>query len=171
MVVASATFGASGNDNNLVHDWRQDNGPGEVKFISNHRAPLPFSETGEPEATLTMQASKIPDNVPLSRVVEVEIKGIRNGTEIGEYLEEDGHKPDNGIVSYVEEINGHKVAFIKYRVAGVKGKSPVSPRSFSHAILLKNGKVYFVHLIVLFAGHQEEVRADQIRLVKGILRN
>jgi hypothetical protein len=164
-------FGAEQDDSKLVHNWRQEIGQREVKYISNYKAPVPFSLTGEPEATLTMEASKIQQDTSLSKIIESEINEIRKITEIGEYLEADGKKPVGSIAAYTEKINGHEVAFIKYRAIGIKGKPPVQPRSVIHAILIKNEIIYYVHLIVLFAGHQEEVRTDQIRLIKAILRH
>jgi hypothetical protein len=86
-------------------------------------------------------------------------------------LEEDGHTPDRGIASYFEEIAGHKVAFIKYRTVGVAGKSQVMPRSVRHAIFIKKNKTYFVHLVVLFAEHQEEMRADQIHVIRDLIES
>lgn len=127
--------------------------------------------SGEPEALLSMEAAIVSANTgSLSDVVSSEIECIRKELEIGPYLEEDGYKPEAGIVSYVEVIDGTKVAFIKYRTFGLKGKPPVMPRSVRLAILMKNDRLYFIHLTVLYAGHQEEVRADQIRLIKAILR-
>lgn len=98
------------------------------------------------------------------------IKGIRKELQIGEYLEDDGHRPQDNIASWVEEIDGQQVAFIKYRVEVVKGEPRILPRAIRHAILIRKGNLCYVHLTVIFAKHQEEVRADQIRLIKGIIR-
>lgn len=105
----------------------------------------------------------------LSETVKSEVQEIRNELQIGDYLEEDGYNPVDGIATYVEEINGTKVGFIKYRAVGVVGKAPVMPRTTIHAIFIKKDRVFFVHSIVLFAGHQEEVRADQITIIKGLI--
>ncbi len=162
---------APDKDTGLKHAWLQQQGKGVITYISKYPAPAPFSETGEPEATLAMSASKIEKDMTLGNIVESEIAGIRETLKIADYEDKDGHKPDNGIVSYLEEINGCQVAFIKYRVAGAGDKTLPRPRSVTHAILVKNGKAYFVHLIVIYAGHSEEVAADQIRLVKAIIRH
>lgn len=106
----------------------------------------------------------------MTEIVNSEIRDIRKGLQIAEYIEEDGHKPQTNIASWVEDIEGQQVAFIKYRVEGVKGEPYILPRTIRYAILIRNGKLYFVHLTVIFAKHQEEVRADQIRLIKGIIR-
>lgn len=101
--------------------------------------------------------------------VTSEILNIRRKLQLAPYLEADGYQPLNNIVSCVEEIDGQKVAFIKYRTVGAKGEPRAMPRSVRRAILIKDGKLYFVHLTVLFAKHQAEVRNDQIRLVKSII--
>lgn len=168
---SSAALGAPKADDSLAHDWRQETRDGEVRFTSNHPAPPPFSETGEPEATMAMDASGNPDKLPLSAILKNEIADIRDGIELGEYVEQDSHKADKGIVSYIEKIDGHPVAFIKYRAIGVKKSPRVQPRSVSHAIMVKDDMIYYVHLIILYAGHQDEVREDQMRLIKAILRH
>jgi|GEM_PF-1724706 len=158
-------------DKTLQHDWSTEERNGAITFSSNYPAPVPFSRTGEPEATLAVEMEEI-SGTPLSlgEVVKTEIKGIRKELQIGEYLEDDGHKPQDNIASWVEEIDGQQVAFIKYRTIGIKGESRILPRTIQHAILIRKGNLYFVHLTVIFAKHQEEVRADQIRLIKGIIR-
>lgn len=153
------------------HNWRQEERDGAVTYISNYPAPKPFSLTGEPEATLTMDAAKAEPGQTLAGIVKAEIADIRQGLAIADYQEQDGHKPDRGIASYTEQIDGHEVAFIKYRVAGTHDARLAHPRSVIHAILLKDGMFYYVHLIVIYAGHQDEVRGDQIRLVKAIIRH
>jgi hypothetical protein len=158
-------------DKTLQHNWSKEESNGALTFTSNYPAPVPFSMTGEPEATLAVEMEEISGTPPsLNEVVKTEIKGIRKGLQIAEYLEDDGHKPEGDIASWVEDIEGQQVAFIKYRVAGVKGEPRILPRTIRHAILIRNGELYFLHLTVIFAEHQEEVRADQIRLVKGIIR-
>lgn len=62
------------------------------------------------------------------------------------------HHPHGGITTYIEEINGYKVGFIKYRVAGTRDHDFPLPRSVIHAMLLKDGRLYFVFSIVLYAG-------------------
>lgn len=167
----SIAIGAPQDDTSLKHDWKMHKGNGEVTFISKHPAPVPFSANGEPEAVLSMNAVRLSSKAPsLSEVVSSEIKDIRMELEIGPYLEEDGQKPEVNIVSYIEDIDGHAVAFIKYRTLGPKGKPSAIPRNVRHAILIKNDKLYYLHLTVLYAGHQDEVRDDQIRLIKSIIR-
>lgn len=171
LIASAAAFGGSGAESIFKHNWRQEEGDHEILFVSKYPAPIPFSMTGEPEARMTMEATPAPKDADLQKIVQEEIVDIRQGLMIADYLEDDGHKPDNGIVSYTEEIDGEPVAFIKYRVAGANGKALDRPRSVTHAILLARGKIFFVHLIVLYAGHQDEVRGDQIRLVKAIIRH
>lgn len=170
-VLSIAGLGASAHAEGFKHNWRQVERDGAVTFISGYPAPAPFSETGEPEATMTMDAAKAEKGATLEGILKAEVADIREGLVIADYLEEDGHKPDRGIVSYTEEIDGQKVAFIKYRVAGNTNGLLAHPRSVIHAILLKDGMIYYVHLIVLYAGHEDEVRGDQLRLVKAIIRH
>jgi hypothetical protein len=161
------------DDLELKHDWKIEeakDGTG-VNYTSRHAAPPPFSYNQEPEALLAVESEKVSGRArSLSEVVNSEIKQIRTGLLIGDYLEDDGHKPQNGIATWVEDIDGQQVAFIKYRVIGVKREGRTMPRSVIHAILIKNGKINFVHLTVLFAAHQDEMRADQMRLVRSIIR-
>jgi formylglycine-generating enzyme required for sulfatase activity len=169
--VKSSNSGALQDDDRLQHDWRIEEGANGVNYASNYPAPVPFSYNGEPEATMAVESVKISGKPPvLSELVNAEINGIRKGLQIVEYLEEDGYKPQNNIVSYIEPIDGQQVAFIKYRTVGEKGGPRAMPRSIRHAIFIKDGKLHFVHLTVLFAKHQQEVRGDQIRLVKSIIR-
>lgn len=158
-----------------VHDWHEEKGEGYILFISNHPAPKPYSDTGEPEATMKMEGEPAPKNITLQKIMESEVAGIRQDLMIGDYPESeaghDSHKPDHGIVAYIEKIDGRPVAFIKYRVIGANGKELPHPRIVVHAILLKDERVYFVHLIVLYPGHIDEVTGDQLRAVKAIIRN
>ncbi len=169
LVASCAACAASGNHTELKHDWRKAQTPGVITFTSNHRAPPPFSDDGEPEARLAMEVALAPKDLTLQQIMEAEVADIRRDLSIADYQEDDGHKPDRGIVSYIERVDGHEVAFIKYRVSGAGGKPLAYPRSIHHAFLVKNGKVYYVHLMVLYAGHWDEVTGDQMRLVRAII--
>jgi formylglycine-generating enzyme required for sulfatase activity len=169
-LVTAPAPGAPQDDERLQHDWHIEEGTNGVNYTSNHPAPPPFSYSNEPEATVAIESVKFSGRPrPLSQVVSSEIREIRKELQIGEYLENDGHKPQRGIASWVEEIDGQQVAFIKYRFVGAKGEPRVTARTARHAILIRNRQLYFVHLTVLFARHQEEVRSDQIRLVRDII--
>ncbi len=162
---------ASAQADGLKHNWREMETAGAVTFVSNYRAPKPFSATGEPEATLTMEASEAPAGKTLAEIVKDEVADIRDeGLIIADYAEADGHKPDNNIATYFQEIDGQQVAFIKYRIAGNTNGVLAKPRSVIHALLLKGEKLYFLHLIVVYAGHQDEVRADQVEMVRTLIR-
>ncbi len=171
LFLSIATWGVPAHADDLKHNWREEKVEGAFKLVSNYQAGAPFSENGEPEATLTMEASKAPANASLEDIVKGEVAGIGDGSLIiGNYAEEDGHKPVNGVASYIEKINGQKVGFIKYWVDGnTNGRLP-RPRSVIHAIVLKKGKLWFVSLIALNDRHQSEVRSDQLVLVKSILK-
>jgi hypothetical protein len=174
LLVITVTLGAcraSGEENKLRHDWKEERGGGEIRLISKHPAPLPFSMSGEPEASIVMEAQKIdPAKTSLAEKIQSEVEEIRKGVQIADYIEEDGRTPDRGIVTYVEEIDGHKVGFIKYRTSGVVESPSTLPRAVIHALILKGDRIYFIHLTVIFGGHQEEVRADQITLIKTFIR-
>jgi hypothetical protein len=164
-------FAAPPDDTSLKHGWKMHKADGEVRFVSIHHAPFPFSSTSEPEAVLSMNAVRLsPEARSLPDVVRSEIRDIRKELEVGPYLEDDGHAPEDDIASWVEDIDSQSVAFIKYRTLGPKGKGSSLPRSVRHAILIRNGKLYFVHLTVLYAAHEEEIRGDQIRLVRSLIR-
>lgn len=166
IVAPFATYGEE-----LKHDWEAKQTDNAFILTSNHRAPASFSATGEPEATLTMEIAKARENVSLPDLVKGEVGGIRSTKlKLGDQPEENGHKPVDGIISYVENIDGQDVGFIKYQVVGTANKTLPHPRSVTHAMLIKKGKVCFVHLIVLYPGHLDEVTGDQMRLVKGLIR-
>ncbi len=162
-----APFAAYGED--LKHDWKQQKAGDVLMLISNHRAPASVSPGREPEATLTMEIKKAPANVTLPDLVKGEVGGIRSTLKLGDQPEENGHKPVDGIISYVENIDGQDVGFIKYQVTGTRDKTLPHPRSVTHAMLMKQGKLCFVHLIVLYPGHLDEVTGDQMRMVKSFI--
>ncbi len=173
MTLAALVLGpwsvAVGRDSPFKHDWRFEKGG--TLLISKHPAPFPFSTSGEPEATLEMSAARLPagSTPSLQEVVENEIRGIRKEVELAEYLEEDGRTPDRDITSWFQDVAGQKVGFIKYRAAGTTTRHLATPQTWIHAIAVKDGYVVYCHLMVRYGGHQEEVRADQIRLIEEIL--
>ena len=169
LLFTSLSFAGS-DDYTLVHNWNlETKRAGQITLTSEYRVTSPSSRTGEPEARLTLSVYNVTDDRTLSQFVESEISDITKNYAIGEYVEEDNFKPSNGIVSYIDEVNGYKVAFIKYRTSGLRGKRSVRPRSVIQAILVKDMKVYFVDLVIISYSHQEEVRGDQIRVVRGII--
>lgn len=154
----------------LKHDWKEDRRNGEIMLVSNYPAPAPFSMSGEPEATLGMNSAIVsPGRDTLKKVVDGEVSEIRKDVQIAEYEEEDGKKPIDGIATYYENIDGIRVAFIKYRGMGVIGKSPGLPRTAIHSIFIMEGRIFLTHLIVCYAGHQDEVRQDQLRIIRSII--
>ncbi len=148
--------------------WRfEDHG---TRLVSTYKAPAPFSTTGEPEATLTVDASRLgPDAKSLDALLKEEIAGIRELVQLADYEEEDEKTPDRGVASWVQQIAGHDVGFIKYRVAGSDGRTLPNPRTVIQALVIEGERLYTFHLIVVYAGHQDEVRGDQIRMIEAIL--
>lgn len=162
----------AGEKDHLLHDWREVQKGGEITLISNHPAPVPFSTDGQPEATLGMDAAVItPGKDTLESVVANEVRQIREQLLIADYEEEDGKKPVKGIAVWYETIEGTRVAFIKYRVAGVIGKEPGLPLTAIHSLHIKGNKVFYTHLIVRFAGHQDEVRHDQRFIISSMIES
>ena len=150
------------------HSWRSENDG--TRLISNYTAPPPFSMTGEPEATLVLGAAPAgPSPVGLEKLIEDQVKVIRKEMTLADPVERDGRKPDGGVATWFEQIAGHRVGFIEYRVAGADGKYLPAPRTVTHAVAFKGDLVYFFHLIVIYGGHQDEVRRDQTRMIEQIL--
>lgn len=168
----SATGAGPAHDDykHLIHKWKQVKAEGEFKLVSTYPAPVPFSMNGAPEATLDMSAEKrSPGMSTLADIVKGEVAGIRKQLQIADYDEKDGKKPVDGIATWYETINGNRVAFIKYRVAGVIGGPSIVPITVIHSILFHGDDVYYTHLMVRFAEHQDEVRHDQLVLVHAEL--
>ncbi len=160
----------SRKQNPLQNSWREVQKDGEITLISNYPAPVPFSTTGEPEATLGMYAEIVsPNKNSLEDIVADEVRNIRKELQIADYEEEDGKKPVNGIAVWYETIDGTRVAFIKYRAVGVAGKPAGLPKTAIHTILIRGDRVMFTDLIVLFAGHQDEVRHDQRVIIHSFI--
>ncbi len=170
LIVASLTAqGASQDDLALKHDWNAKQTDSAFTLTSNHRSPGSSGES-EPEATLTTEVTSAPENGSLADLVQDEVADIRATLKLGDQPEENGHKAVDGIISYMEKIEGQDVGFIKYQVAGTPNKKLAHPWSVTHAILLKNGKAWFVHLMILHPGHVEEVTEDHMRMVKTLIR-
>lgn len=180
--ISMAAWGSFAQDAGLKHDWREERLEHGVTFISKHAAPAPYSDTGEPEATLTLLRGGIEhEHIPMPKMLKAEIADIRKGKAMANFLDDldgQGGKPDGDIVSYIEEIEGQPVGFIKYRVAGIGGKTQA--RSVMHAILLYKGYILHCHLMVrspmqpapgqIEPGYIEEVRGDQLRALRAALK-
>lgn len=172
LVLATAAHaGAPAHDDNaLQNDWREERKGGEITLISNHPAPVPFSMSGEPEARLGMDAAIIqPGKQSLEEIVAEEVRDIRKELQIADYEEEDGRKPVDGIATWYETMDGTRVAFIKYRAMGLVGKPAGLPKTAIHSVLIRGNRVFYTHLIVLFAGHQDEVRHDQRVVIRSTI--
>ncbi len=170
MVAPLAAFGASQDDLTLKHDWQATQEDHTLKLTSNFRAPASYSETGEPEAILTTMITNAPEKSGLSDVLKEQVANIRSTLKLGDTPEQGGHKPVDGVISYIENIEGQDVGFIKYNVAGNANRTLLHPWSVTHAVVLKNGAAWFVHLMVIYPGHLDEVTADQMRLVRKLIQ-
>lgn len=160
----------SHEDDRFLYHWEEVHRNGKTLLASTYRAPAPFSMTGEPEATLAVDVAIIsPGEDTLEGIVANEVSKLRKTVLLAEYMEEDGRKSVHGIATWYETIEGTRVAFIKYRGRGVIGEPAGLPRTAIHTIFIKTNRVVFTHLIVLFAGHQDEDRRDQRRLVRTMI--
>lgn len=154
-------------EDQLQHKWKVAREDGEFTLVSKYPAPVPFGTHGEPEATLAMTAEAVPPGMDtLEKVVASEIGDIRQQLHIADYAQEDGQKPVQGIATWYETIDGTRVAFIKYRADGIVGKDRVLPLTAIHSVVVRGDRIFFTHLIVRFAGHQDEVRHDQRFLIR-----
>ena len=151
------------------HEWDTKYLEHGIQFTSKSAAPVPFSNTGEPSAIMTVDASQIDPSSKsdLAAIVKDEINGIRSELRIEEYLEKD-YKPDSNIVSYFDDINSVKLAVIKYRTTGSVKSERVMPRSVRQILIIKDSKLYVSSLIVLFAGDQDNMRSDQMTFIRKL---
>lgn len=158
-------------DDGLLYHWKQvRDKDGGITLLSTYPAPVPFSLNGGPEASLGVDVAMLsPDENRLSDIVAHEVADLRKTVVLAEYMEQDGRKPDHGIAVWYETIAGTRVAFIKYRGRGVVGGPTRLPCTAIHTIFVKSNRVVFTHLIVIFAGHQDEDRRDQRRIVRTMI--
>ena len=163
-------LGLNAQKDDFKHPWEMKYLENDIQFISKKKAPIPFSMTGEPEATITVGASKVDNSTKndLSKIVKEEIEGIRNEVSLAEYLEDD-YKPNNDIVTYYDKVKDVKIAVIKYRVNGLKGGQKILPRSTRQILFLHNNKLWISSLIVLYGEDQENIRSDQMSFIKSII--
>jgi len=161
----------SSQNNNFKHDWNIEYLEHEILFTSKKEAPMPFSQTGEPQATISFAAFELDakSEKKLQKIVEEEVIGIRNEVRIVEYLEEDYPVKEN-IAVYFEKYKNTQLAVIKYRTNGViQDAQTVSTRSVKQILFVFNNKLYISTLIVLYAEYQDDMRNDQMTFIKAII--
>ena len=165
-------LGLNAQNINFKHDWDMKYLEHDIQFTSKKKAPVPFSTTGEPQALMIVGATELDISIKndLSKIVADEIEGIKKELNIIEYLEEDYKAKDN-IVSYFDKVDNIKIAVIKYRTNGVKGKQNTMPRSTRQILFIHNNKLWISSLIVLFAEDQDSMRSDQMTFIKAIIKN
>lgn len=154
--------------NSFEHAWSVQEVGGELKMLSKTPTPEPFPMAGGPSAVMYFDSAELKPGETLDQIVQGEIEDIKATLSIAEYLEED-HSAVEGIASYVQTIDGVKVAFIKYRSLGDKDTPTALPFTTRHAIFIKQKKIYYVHLFVFFASDQDNIRGDQLRLIKMLM--
>jgi len=153
------------------HSWDLQYLEHGLQFNSKKKAPLPFSTTGEPQATMIVGASNLSpsDETDIVKIIKDEIDGIRASLALDTYLEQD-HVPNNNIVSYFENLGAAKLGIIKYRTVGGKNGKSIMPRSVKQIVFIHNQKLYVSTLMVLFAEDQDNMRSDQMTFVENILK-
>lgn len=164
------TLGLCAQNVSFNHDWDIKYLEHDIQFTSNRIAPAPFSTTGEPQAIMIVEATTLDNSTynDLSKIVTDEVHAIRNELSIDEYLEDDCIAIDN-IVSYFDTINSIQIAVIKYRTNGIKGEQKTMPRSTRQILFIYDGKLWISSLIVLFAEDQDNMRSDQMTIIKAII--
>ena len=156
----------------LKHAWKIQPFFDSWEFVSTFKAPIPFSMKGEAEAVMSLAVppEKMSPEAPMAKILKDEIDGIQKELRVTEPLDMDkDHKAVNNIISYTEKMGKTEVGFLEYRIRGEKKDPPGMPRSVRQILFVKGDQLYIVTLVVLFAGHQDEVRSDQKALVKAFL--
>lgn len=154
------------------HAWKVQPFFDSWEFISPFKAPASVSAKGEEEAAMYVGTSSDNLEPSIEKALPGQIKKVQDEFRVIESLpsKKAAHKPVNNIVSYTEKVGDKEIGVLEYRIAGEKNDPPGPPRSLNQVFFLKGGQLYNVTLAVLFAGHEEEVRADQMELVKALLK-
>ena len=152
------------------YDWNIQPGEGStIHFVAKKSAPPPLSTKGEPAARMSVMSEPHFESQSLGALVRAQVVQIKMRADLAPYPEKD-NAPKDGIAIYTENHLNIPVAFIKYRVLGEKGAPVAMPRTVRHAIFIREGRVYYVHLFVLDTEEQETMRADQIKIIEQILQ-
>jgi len=154
------------------HPWKVRPFFDSYELVSFSSAPFPFSTKGEPEAEMIIATvpEKIPSGTPMDKILKDQAAKVQKDLKIVEYQEKD-HTPVNNVVSYVQKIADSDVGFLQYRSLGEKGDKDDVPVTVKQALFVKGDQLYNIVLMVLYPAHQDEMRADQIELVKGLLKS
>jgi hypothetical protein len=154
------------------HAWKVQTFFDSYELLSPFTAPFPFTTKSEPEAEIivAIPPDKVSPETPMEKILQDQISQIQKNLRITDYLEKD-RKPVNNIVSYTQKVGSSEVGILQYRSLGEKEDPPDNPVSVKQILFVKGNQLYNVVLMVLYAGHQDEVRADQMELVKALLQS
>ncbi len=165
------SIGLNAQNVNFKHHWDVKYLEHGILFTSKNKAPIPFSKVGEPQATMNLESFKLDKSTKndLGKIVANEINGIRKELSIIEYSEDD-YKAKDDIVLYSDKVANVKIMVIKYRTNGVREAEKTIPRSARQILFIHNNKLWISSLIVLFAKDQDNMRSDQMSVIKAIIK-
>lgn len=154
------------------HNWKMEYTEDYVKFTSLKKAPYPYSSTEEPQAIMYFNGSKLDKSAKndLVKIVADEIRRIKNELSIDTYLE-DNRKAKENIVSYFDEIENVRIAVIKYRFNTGKVGQISMPRNTQQVLFIHKDILWVSSLIVLYEADQNNMRSDQITILKKLIGN
>lgn len=148
----------------LQHKWQSQCNETMCAYKSTFKPPAPFP--GKNEAVMTVELMPLKHH-NLDALLKSEVAAIRKGLEVDEGATEDDGKPtQKGIAVWKEKIEGKEVGFIRYRA---HASGPFFITSI-HGIILGADEECYVTLTTLYAGHQEETRADQAAILEALAK-
>ncbi len=152
----------------LTHKWQKSTCNEVDCFLqSAYVPPVPFSLSVKHEALLSLNVCKETQKRPrkMANILRDEIKTFRKGMKIVDYLETDNVPVKNNVGSWIEEMNGQEVGFIKFRMIPVEGALPAT---LVQGIVSNKDAKYCIAAIIFFAGHANEVFEDQRRIMNKL---
>lgn len=154
------------------HDWsvEYDRTKDYIKFISQKKAPYPYSSAEEPQAIIYFSGTilETTQKNDLTKFVDHEIARIKNELMLDTYLETDETPKDN-IVTIFDQIDNVEIAILKYRFREVKIGPVGMIRNTRQVLFVYNDKLWISSLIVLYDEDQENMRSDQMSFIKNLI--
>lgn len=169
LAIPTVAFGASNVKSvlakvRLQHKWQSQCNETMCAYKSAFKPPAPF--LGKNEAVMTVEVMPL-KHKSLDALLKAEVAAIRKGLEIDEGATEDDGKPaQKGVAVWKEKIEGKEVGFIRYRA---HASGPFFVTSI-HGIILGADEECYVTLTTLYAGHQDETRADLSAILKVLAK-
>ncbi len=152
------------------HGWKIQPFFDSYELLSPFNAPFPVTTKSEPEAEMIIATppEKIPAGTSMDKILKEQIAKVQKDLKIVEYQEKD-YTPVNNMVSYIQKIGNSDVGFLQYRSLGEKGDKDDVPVTVKQALFVKGDQLYNIVLMILYPGHLEDVKSDQLQLVKALL--